>query len=331
MRQREKKSMLEKLNDLDSIFVNFYLRNNNESAWGEMKEIDDSKFRLGLLFKGDGSNENMVENDAQNVKLLAQIVRIYEFNLKLKCKLCNNLVSSCKCDDLKSKLNQNRRDVLGNVNKYRIELHVTFLVDDHTSLLKLNYTDIDYDLKTNQSGLFSPISNYLILILAKYLNEINLPVSVPVQVNADESQNDSSLRVIQAIRSNLKNNELSYLGRNNLAPIKNSNDSTINNSFFNSNDSFFDNQAKVDIYKTVYDYLFYTILDRYYLFYVDLSDARNIKELHAINRANFKTNKSKSDYNLVRLSELNAASNEQYKSILNIKCYKLKPAESVLA
>jgi hypothetical protein len=331
LKKYEKKSMLDKLNDIDCIFVNFYLKNHHdESVWGKMEDGDDLKFRLSLLFKGDMlNNEDTVLNDAQNIKVLAQIVRIYEFNLKLFCKYCSNLVSSCKCGDINSKLNQNKREVLDNVSKYRIELSTTFLIDDHSSLLKLNYTDVDYDLKTNQSGLFSSISNYLILILFKYINEINMPVSIPVQLSNDESQNDLSLRVIQAIKSNLRNNEMNYLARNNLMPIKTSNDSTINSSCFFNNESFFDGQAKIDIYKTVYDYLYYSILGRYYLFYIDMNDGKNLKELHSVNKANFKTNKSKSDYNLVKLNEL-SANNEQYKSILNMKCYKFKPAETVL-
>lgn len=145
-----------------------------------------------------------------------------------------------------------------------------------------------------------------------------MPIHIPLQVdifnnNNDQSdENHSNVRIFNAIKEKSNSNHNS-----------NSNETTTNltlnetNLDTSSSFHFFESQVKLDVYKTIYDYFFYTVLNKYFLFYFDPNEASNERECQSIN---FKTLKAKPNFNFFKLSELN--SNEQYKSILNMKCFK---------
>lgn len=108
--------------------------------------------------------------------------------------------------------------------------------------------------------------------------------------------------------------------------VKNESSSTVTK-FINSNTSSnesvaYDCQAedwKLDIYKTVYDYLVNCVLEKYFIFYIDSSlsgdqDSRGNRTMST------RTKLANSLFNLNSVW-----SNEQYKSLYTMKCYKYLP------
>lgn len=81
----KRKKLYENLKELDVIFNKFY----KDHEAGGM--LFNSNFRLDLLFK------NKSENTSRSLKILAQIIKIYELVLRIKCKICGILASSCCC------------------------------------------------------------------------------------------------------------------------------------------------------------------------------------------------------------------------------------------
>ena len=176
--------------------------------------------------------------------------------------------------------------------------------------------------------LLAPIGNFLKIILGKYLNEIRMPIEIPLKIdlfnsNNESDENDSNTRIFNALRDKIKSNStISDRGSNETATNFTYNDSNLD---ISSSLNFFESQAKVDIYKTIYDYFFFTVLNKYYLFYFDQMDESNKYECQSINS---KRLKAKSNFNYFKLSQL--STNEQYKSILNMKCYKFISADFVM-
>ena len=155
------------------------------------------------------------------------------------------------------------------------------------------------------------------------MNEISMPISVPLQLDLQNqeayTENQSSVKIYNALREKLSSScSKSSSGGNNETLMNNSN-------FGSSQSTIFEAQCKLDIYKTMYDYFYYTILNKYYVFYVDVSEASNARELQALN---FRTAKVKANFNMFKLSELSA--NEQYKSTLALKCYKCISIDNAL-
>ena len=81
---QKRKKLYQNLKELDVIFDKFY--RNREAGL-----LFNSKFRLDLLFKDKS------ENADSSLKILAQIVKIYDLVLRIKCKICGILASSCCC------------------------------------------------------------------------------------------------------------------------------------------------------------------------------------------------------------------------------------------
>ena len=82
------------------------------------------------------------------------------------------------------------------LENYNVELKTTFLIDDHTSLIKVNYSNSSYDFRGQEAQLFGPIAKNLKDILLKYLNEIKMP-TVPLIVNHyDLPDSTDELKVI---------------------------------------------------------------------------------------------------------------------------------------
>lgn len=117
-----------------------------------------------------------------------------------------------------------------------------------------------------------------------------MPIHIPLQVdifnnNNDQSdENHSNVRIFNAIKEKSNSNHNS-----------NSNETTTNltlnetNLDTSSSFHFFESQVKLDVYKTIYDYFFYTVLNKYFLFYFDPNEASNERECQSIN---FKTLKA---------------------------------------
>ena len=115
-----------------------YIKNKNVASTGKVKFVGD-------------------ENEGK-LKVYAQVVRIYDLSIRIKCTECDNLANSCGCkSDNKT---------------HRTEVSASFLVDDHTSLIKLSYSNYHFDFKYHPSEMFEPIGDYLHSILLIYLNEI---------------------------------------------------------------------------------------------------------------------------------------------------------------
>jgi len=237
------------LNELDFIYNNFYSDLNLAS-----NKLLDSNKKTNLLLQ-------------TKLQVLAQIIRIYDLTLRIKCVTCCKLASLCACTDVSRQI--------------KIELNMTFLIDDHTSLIKLNYSNFNFNFKYNQSGLFSSIGEQLHSILLNYLNEIKL--------------------------TNIQTTSMDLIEYNNQ---NNKQDTTILQSSNNDLDFFFENNVKPDIYKCLSDYLMNCFLEKYFLFQIDYSNE------YESSRTRFKT-----EFSLFKLSQL-ASNNEQFKSILNVKCFE---------
>lgn len=254
---------------IDFLFSNFY-----------SKFVHTTNLKLDnrtLLFKNSGKNEKL--------KIYAQVVRIYDLSIRVMCSECDYLANSCSCKS---------------ANKsHRIEFSMSFLIDDHTSLIKLNYSSYNFDFKYHPSEMFEPIGDYLNSILLGYLNEIKL-ANIPVQLNTAE------------IVSNNESDYIIALNRKIYEDIKQkiSQSETDTNVSITSNslENFFENNVKLDLCKTLYDYLVNCFLEKYFLFYIENNTASYSKN-----------SRFKPESSLFKLSDLNT--NQQYKSILNAKCY----------
>jgi hypothetical protein len=298
----------EKLLAMNQIFNLFYDSNSNllKMASKLDREINQSM----LLFGHTYTRSSLSGGNDLEYKFMAQVIKIYELNLRIKCATCNFLHNSCSCKD--------------KTGKIRYEIEMSLLVDDHTSILRLNYSNLNYNFQQSnmQSNLFNSISNYLILILKDYLNEIRMP-ACPSCLNFDGQAAANNARLYQIFREKIN----SYFNATSETSVSNlSIDSNHENSLFNTD-------VKCDIYKTVYDYLLCTVLDNFYTFYIDLSDTFNLKEIekHQLNSKHYSKLggggshfRAKSNFNCFKLSDLD--SNEQYKSILNLKCSKFLPS-----
>ncbi|CAF0849166.1 unnamed protein product [Brachionus calyciflorus] len=305
----KKRNLDENLLEMKNSFTSFYTSESSKIHSDDKN--NENFFNLKLLFKDSDYYQDQCRD---LVKIYGQIVKIYDLNLKLKCRFCSNLANSCTCIEDKE-------------NKFKnliIDFSTTLLVDDHTSLIKLSYQNSNLDLRSNYSNFFYSINSFLKNLLMN-LNEIHI-IPVPFQLNSDDfvsNISDTNSKIYLAIKEKLDND--CKISPNQNKTINNS----ILNSALNSNDTsyLFDNFVKLDIYKTLYDYLYYTILDKHYLFHIDLHDLTNIKEIQYLNgkKDNSCNFKSKNSYNYFKLSDLN--SNEQFKSILNLKCFNFIPVE----
>jgi hypothetical protein len=140
----KKRTIFDNLNELDTIFECFYFRKEFFQANQSSDELRlDASYRQKILFNNEKSTTSgslVASKDAQCFKILAQIVRVYEFCIRIKCRQCGYLASACHCNGFK----------IGkqiDVDKCRVEVEFVILIDDHTSLLKCNFTDLDFDLK----------------------------------------------------------------------------------------------------------------------------------------------------------------------------------------
>ncbi|RMZ94035.1 hypothetical protein BpHYR1_027694 [Brachionus plicatilis] len=108
-------------------------------------------------------------------------------------------------------------------------------------------------------------------------------IPVPSPLSAGEcnpNELDRSSKIYQIIKEKLVN-DCGYLAdRSNTESNRTINNSLLN-STLNAQDSsyIFENVVKLDIYKTLYDYLNFTIVDKHYLFYIDVNNLHNMKEI----------------------------------------------------
>lgn len=137
----KKKNIFENLNQIDTIYECFYFKKDifNSTKTDVRFEQLDANYRRKMLFNNEYVNGN-VSRDSQCVKILAQIVKIYEFCIRMKCRTCFHLASACNCNGFEI-----HKQI--DISKYRIELEALFLIDDHTSVIKCNFIDLDFDLK----------------------------------------------------------------------------------------------------------------------------------------------------------------------------------------
>ena len=88
--------------------------------------------------------------------------------------------------------------------------------------------------------------------------------------NQENTENQTSVKIFNAIKEKLNNTN----GQNNESSLGN-----FSTNFGSSQSGCFDTRIKLDIYKTMYDYFYFTILNKYFVFYFDVKDACNLKEL----------------------------------------------------
>jgi len=139
-----KRTIFDNLNELDTIFESFYYRKEffQDNPNNDALTLDAS-YRQKILFNNEKfttSGSLGASKDAQSFKILAQIVRVYEFCIRIKCRQCGHLASACHCNGFKV-----GKQI--DADKCRVEVEFVFLIDDHTSLLKCSFTDLDFDLK----------------------------------------------------------------------------------------------------------------------------------------------------------------------------------------
>lgn len=94
--QRAKKTLLENLSELSSVYEHFYLKP-IASLSVDAAEVNDSEYQLNLLFKCSDRSES------QLVKVMALIIKIFDLELRIKCRICQLLASSCSCSDKEAK------------------------------------------------------------------------------------------------------------------------------------------------------------------------------------------------------------------------------------
>ncbi len=288
---KQAKLIYDKLDSLDNI---------NESFYTNQHKIDfnDANTRLKFLF--ENSNEKCL-------KIIGQILKIYELTIRLKCKFCTNLADMCICDSSSSSFssdhgNKNTKVVIDSY-KYKIELNITFLIDDNTSLLKVIYTNLDFDLKSINSNVFYHISEYITQILLKYLNELYIPI-LPIQIFNDLDQNyDENL---------LKSMRQSKFSKKDTTINDNTN---FENSFYATNN---EDRVKSDIYKILYDYLSNKIVNRYFVFNI----SQNGKVI-----SKYYNQKSKLNQQFVKLNE--GDTNQLFKSIQTVNCNFFNPLNNI--
>ncbi len=203
------------------------------------------------------------------------------------------------------------------LNEFNVEISCTFLIDDHTSVLKLTYFNSSYDIRGQESPLFGPVSSALKHILLRYLNEIKMP-NIPVQTlttffNATDEREVRSLmnkQIYDSIREKIHKNENSIV-RN----ISTSDESVVSD--LTNTGSFFEDNAKLDIFKTIYDYISNCVIEKYFVFFVDSK--------HEQSCSSGGPQRTKLIYSLFNLDSL--TSNQQYKSTFNMKCYRFLPVK----
>jgi hypothetical protein len=120
-----------------------------------------------------------------------------------------------------------------NKNSLRIELNAKFLIDDHTGVLKVNYKNGNYCLNDKQFSLFGVISQFLLELL-KIFGHLRLD-SIPICTKYGENVAFSEI-----ISRKLSNNDL--------------------------------NKDQIDFMKVVHDFLFYSVLNKYFQFHVPLNN-----------------------------------------------------------
>ncbi len=175
----------------------------------------------------------------------------------------------------------------------------------------MTYSNSSYDIRGQESPLFGPISSALKQILLRYLNEIKMP-NIPIKANtsffnaADEREVSSLLnkQIYDLIREKIQNENL--LVRSGVRSNETIGSDLVGN--------FFEDNAKLDIYKTIYDYMVNCVIDRYFVFYVD---SNRCQEQPGGNDSLQKTKLLHSLFNLDSIT-----SNQQYKSTYNMKCYR---------
>jgi hypothetical protein len=307
----KRKTIFETLNQLDLIYNDIYLKNqhcwekktrqglssNKIDELDEKSEASTAAYKLKLLFKNSlfGIDNKLFGDNSSKLTILAQIVKIYDLKLCLKCRHCNLVKSLCKCE-------LQAATATLTTNSYRIEIYMTFLIDDHTSLLRLSYFNADYDLNSPQSNLFNHVGALVSSILYKHLHEIRMPVSVPHSF-------DSSSRVEERLEKELDSEK-----------DQNESELTINALESTINCSSATKKQLIDVYKTLHEYLLNCVLYKYYLFCIDAQEAR----LDADDMK--KSILSKLENSLFKLDQINEK--KQFMSVLRAKCVSFLTVES---
>lgn len=273
---QKEKSIIDRLSEINHAFDVFYFKTNES-------KLDRRK----LLFGSD------------SLQFIGQVVRIYDLSIKMKCSKCNILHSSCACI----------------TKQTRIEINFNLLVDDHSSLVKINYSDSNYDFKYHRSEVFAPIGEFLNSILLSYFSEIKLE-NIPLQANVFDTDQEDMTGYYESLNKKITDDirERLKASSSDQQTVK-SNETTINSYVDESTsstpsdlDNFFENNVKIDLYKTLYDYLVNCFIEKYFVFFLNTNE----------NYTNEFAVKKKLEFCLFKLSEIN--SNEQYKSILTVKC-----------
>lgn len=287
-------AIYDKIANLNTIYESFYTNQNKI-------DLDDSYSRLNLIFKT--TNE-------KGLKIIGQILKIYELTIRLKCKFCNYLADSCICNSSSCSSSSSSLSTENKItktfidpHKYKVEFNISFLIDDNTSLLRVNYTDFDFDLKSMYSNIFYNIPDYIGQILLKYLNELYIPI-LPINNfnDSDDNYEENLLKSIQ--HSKLNNRDTAYSG-----------DSTNLENFFGSNNK--EDRVKSDIYKTLYDFLSNTIISRYFVF--------NITPNATITK--YYNQKLKLNQQFLKINE--GEKHQLFKSVQMANCNFFKPLDNL--
>ena len=307
------------LADASYIFDCFYSTDSLPPTKADLREtqIDQASFdrayRLHLLFKHSGHTDNGVEHTnrpmaATIMRLVAQLIKIYELSVRVTCKRCERLASSCNCSPRCANVNKADKSALLEMSHlFRVQVRMKCLVDDHTSMLKISHVDADYQWRSGD--IFRDIGDQLFLILVKYLNEIKLP-SMPIASDVD---------ALDAIRAQIRTNDGTPTTiDHNYKENHNSNATVaLPDDDDDDNNNRFEQCVKVDVYKTLCEHVSSTLLDKYLVFHVDTSEPANVSAL----QQRIVRNHHQAPFELVKMSEL--AASQQYKSIFNLHSFQI--------
>lgn len=211
--------------------------------------------------------------DKRKMKFLAQLLQIYDFQLSLICLKCNLVYNLCQCN----------KQVTNN-NTTRLELQGKFLIDDHTGTIKLTYKCNNFNLNDKQFTIFNSISSYLLKLLRIY-GKLYLD-SVPIC-----QRYNSSVIFSDYIRNTSNKKPIN---------INNNNASSINNPKY-----------EIEFMESIHNYLYNTILNKYYQFEVSYNCNQSVIKRFSLNCLYMLNN------NLLRENEKNL------KAALNIDCYNI--------
>ena len=190
-------SLIQEISSIDGSCIPMITENSNLTikSTSEVGEMDNKKFidhlnTFDLIF--DFEMEK-IQSKAK-FRFLAQILNIFDMELKLFCTQCSLIFNMCKC--------------LSKINS-RIDFQAKFLIDDHTGQIKVNYKNENLNLNDKQFALFGGISSFLFDLL-KIFGNLRVD-SIPICRSYNQKSSFSEIISCKLLNGNLSKNEIEFM------------------------------------------------------------------------------------------------------------------------